>query len=142
MSETWLSRFGGTEWSGKGELWLDPDGNQVENYLCGLKIDADELNYTWLYEDETKEGKFTFVEGGAIWTDSWHQPEAVKCADVPYAWGLFTVAHSYEVPSSPAWGWQSKLSERPGGILVLQMTNVTPWGEEGRAVRMVFTRTR
>jgi hypothetical protein len=32
------------------------------------------------------------------------------------------------------------LSERPSGELVLQMTNVAPWGEEQRAVRMVFTR--
>jgi hypothetical protein len=28
----------------------------------------------------------------------------------------------------------------PAGELVLQMTNITPWGEEARAVRMTFTR--
>lgn len=56
--------------------------------------------------------------------------------------GLFTVKSTYEVPSNPNWGWQSKLTELPDGTLVLQMTNIAPWGEEGRAVRMIFSRIR
>ena len=96
------------------------------------------IYYSWFYENETRKGSFRFNESGAIWVDSWHQPKSVQCLNVPEAGGIFTVSHTYDVPDNPSWGWQSKLSERPDGSLVLQMTNITPWGEEGRAVRMVF----
>ncbi len=139
MIKQWLTKLAGTNWNGSGELWLDPEGNNATNYDCELKIENDAIYYTWSYENETKNGSFTFDESGAIWVDSWHQPESVQCLNVPDTWSVFTVNNTYDVPSSPSWGWQSKLSERPDGTLVLQMTNITPWGEEGRAVRMVFT---
>ena len=140
MPAQWLTRLLGTQWTGSGELWLDPEGNDVDLCDCALRIETDALHYTWSYEGQTQEGSFTFEEGGATWKDSWHQPEPAKCVDVLDAWGLFTVEHTYEVPSSPTWGWRTKLSERPNGDLVLQMANLAPWGEEGRAVRMTFTR--
>jgi len=142
ISMKWLDDLQATEWTGTGELWLDPEGNKEDRYDCSLRFEPDSLHYTWSYEGQTKEGSFTFNEDGAVWIDSWHQPDPAKCAIVPKVWGLFTVEHSYEVPSSPSWGWRSKLSERPNGELALQMTNIAPWGEEGRAVRMTFTRVR
>jgi len=139
MSNKWRSELQGVEWAGSGELWLDPLGNSVDCYDCTLQVEGNALHYTWLYQGQTKNGSFTFNEGGATWVDSWHQPKPATCLDVPGAWGLFTVEHGYEVPSNPDWGWRSKLSKRPNGDLVLQMTNIAPWGEEGRAVRMIFT---
>ncbi|MEO1348619.1 MAG: hypothetical protein AAFW84_07445 [Cyanobacteria bacterium J06635_15] len=138
MLQSWINEFEGSEWEGKAELWLDPEGNEVDISQCTLAINSGVLAYTWAYEGETKTGSFTFHDGGATWTDSWHQPEPTHCEYLSGAWGLFTVEYSYSVPSSPDWGWRSKLSQRPDGSLVLQMTNIAPWGEEGRAVRMVF----
>lgn len=138
--KNWLAKLTETQWMGKGELWLDPLGNRAEYFDCDLNIGNEAIKYTWLYENETKSGSFTFNETGATWVDSWHQQNLVHCLYVPNAWGIFTVSHEYEVPESKNWGWRSKLSERPDGSLVLQMTNITPWGEEGRAVRMVFNR--
>ena len=140
MAAQWLAKWAGTEWTGTGELWLDPEGNQVDRCDCALRIETDALHYSGRTKVRPKRGSFTFEEGGATWVDSWHQSKPTKCVDVPGAWGLFTVEHTYEVPSSPAWGWRSKLSERPNGDLVLQMANLAPWGEEGRAVRMTFAR--
>jgi len=94
-----------------------------------------ELHYSWSYQGEAQNGKFTFSETGASWVDSWHQPSLATCTNVAAAKGLFTVEHVYEID----WRWRSQLSKRPDGNLVLQMTNITPWGEEGRAVRMIFT---
>ncbi len=142
MIKQWLTKNMGTKWSGRGELWLDPEGNYAENYDCALSIDSDGMHYSWSYADQRNKGKFTFNESGAVWVDSWHQPKPVECFNVPEAWGLFSVRYSYEVPDSSNWGWRSMLSERPDGSLVLQMTNITPWGEEGRAVKMVFTRKK
>ena len=107
---------------------------------CALWTEKDALRYTWSYEGQPQEGRFTFEADGASWTDSWHQPEPARCVAVPEAWGLFTVTYTYEVPSNPPWGWRTTLSERPDGNLVLQMTNLAPWGEEGRAVPMTFSR--
>ncbi len=140
MPKKWLTNFQATEWAGTGELWLDPEGNEGDRYDCSLVVESDVLYYTWSYEDQAQKGSFTFAEGEATWMDTWHQPKPTKCVDVPNAWGLFTVEYSYDMPSSPSWGWRSKLSKRPNGDLVLQMTNIAPWGEEGRAVRMIFTR--
>ncbi len=140
MIKQWLAKFSGTHWSGNGELWLDPEGNCTEQYDCKLTIASDAVSYSWNYKNEAKRGSFTFNDSGAIWTDSWHQPNSVQCANAAATWSIFEVSHNYEVPDNPNWGWQSKLSERPDGCLVLQMTNITPWGEDGRAVRMVFTR--
>ena len=139
MEKQWLNKLKGTNWTGRGELWLDPEGNKADLYECQLQIENDAINYTWAYEGEEKRGRFTFNESGAIWVDSWHQPESAQCTDVPDTWGLFTVKHTYAVPSNPSWGWQSKLTERPDGTLVLQMTNIAPWGEESRAVRMILS---
>ena len=139
MATEWLTEFAGTDWTGSGELWVDPEGNDVDRCDCSMRIEADALHYTWSYDGQDQKGTFIFEEGGATWRDSWHQPESAKCVDLPDAWGLFTVEHTYGEPSGP-WGWRTKLSERPNGALVLQMTNLAPWGEEGRAVRMTFTR--
>ena len=141
MLQSWLNEFQGSQWKGKAELWLDPNGNDVDISECILAIESRVLTYTWAYEGETKTGSFIFNDGGATWTDSWHQPEPVRCKYLSDAWGLFTVESSYSVPSGPDWGWRSKLSQRPDDSLVLQMTNIAPWGEEGRAVRMIVQRT-
>ncbi len=82
---------------------------------------------------------FKFSENGASWLDNWHQSKSVNCTELTNVWGLFTLTHSYEVSLNPYWGWQSKLTQRPDGSLILQLTNIAPWGEEGRAVRMIFS---
>lgn len=142
MRNQWLIELNGTNWTGRGELWLDPEGNKADVYDCQLQVNDDVISYIWNYEGEEKKGSFTFNDNGAIWIDSWHQPNSVNCKNVSDAWGFFTVKSSYEVPSNPSWGWQSKLTQRPDSSLVLQMTNIAPWGEEGRAVRMIFSRTQ
>jgi len=91
MAAQWITKLAGTEWTGSGELWLDPKGNNVDRCDCALRIETEALHYTWSYEGQPKEGSFTFEEGGATWIDSWHQLEPAKCLDVPDAWGLFTV---------------------------------------------------
>ncbi|MEL6333157.1 MAG: hypothetical protein AAFU84_21245 [Cyanobacteria bacterium J06633_23] len=140
MAQSWIDELQRTKWQGKAELWLDPEGNDVDISECTLTVESDVLSYTWIYKGETKTGSFTFVEAGATWTDTWHQPDPVHCKYLSGAWGLFTIEYSYSAPPGPDWGWRSKLSQRPDGSLVLQMTNIAPWGEEGRAVRMVFKR--
>ena len=141
MLKSWLNEFQRSQWQGEAELWLAPNGNDVDVSECILAIESRGLTYTWAYKGETKTGSFMFTDDRATWTDSWHQPEPVHCKYLSDAWGLFTVESLYSAPSGPDWGWRSKLSQRPDDSLVLQMTNIAPWGEEGRAVRMIVQRT-
>lgn len=90
MIMQWLTKLAGSNWAGNGELWLDPEGNNADQYDCELQVVSDAINYAWCYEGETKKGGFTFNESGATWVDSWHQPEPARCLDVPDTWGLFT----------------------------------------------------
>ena len=43
MAAQWLTRLVGTEWTGRGELWLDPEGNNVDRCDCALQIETDAL---------------------------------------------------------------------------------------------------
>jgi len=139
--EEWLSQTTGTKWAGQGEIWLDPAGNSASSYECTLSVKKSAITYTWQFEGEEKQGHFAIIDNGIEWFDSWHQTHSVLCTQDKSAWGIFSIRHEYSVDGSPNWGWRSILSERPDGILVLQMTNIAPWGEEGRAVRMVFSKT-
>ena len=135
-----LDELRGTTWTGNAELWLDPLGNDVQQSACSLRFDAEGARYTWQHEGKTHEGVFALGNDGATWSDSWHQVKPVKCTALKDTWGLFALHYTYGAGEGPDWGWRTVLSRRPGGELVLQMTNIAPWGEEARAVRMVLTR--
>ena len=141
MARRELEKLEGTKWVGTGELWLDPLGNEVKRSECAMSIDAGGVRYTWQYDGKPQEGVFAFGDAGASWSDSWHQPKTVECAVIKDAWGLFALHYTYAAGDGPPWGWRTNLSERPTGELVLQMTNIAPWGEDGRAVRMIFTKS-
>jgi hypothetical protein len=140
MAQTGLATLVGTRWVGAGELWLDPLGNEAHRYDCTMTISDGSVRYTWSHEGKPHEGVFTLRKAGASWSDSWHQPNAVECSELSDALGLLVLQYAYPVSAGADWRWRTTLSERPSGELVLQMTNVAPWGEEQRAVRMVFTR--
>jgi len=134
-----LSDLQGSRWLGTAELWTDPLGNEAQKSDCTLAIDGDVIRYTWKYEGAEQHGSIALREGGADFTDTWHQGEPMRCRRIAAPSGLFQVRGEYGPDSD--WGWRIGLSLRtPTGELVLQMTNIAPWGEEARAVRMVGKR--
>lgn len=136
---TRLADLDGTNWQGNAELWLDPLGNDATLSPCTITIAGSVVRYTWRHEGVDHRGSITLHDGGAEFVDTWHSSEPMRCWPVEKARGLFQVQGAYGPESE--WGWRIGLSLRaPTGELVLQMTNVTPWGEEGRAVRMIGSR--
>ena len=134
-----LAALAWTTWTGTAELWVDPLGDAVTRSACTLTVENDVVRYTWSHAGEAHQGSLTFRDGGADFVDTWHQPQPMRCASVPGAWGLLQVQGEYGHESD--WRWRTALCVRaPTGELVLQMTNVAPWGEEARAVRMTCTR--
>jgi len=142
--DTWqamtnLPDLSGSTWSGRAELWLDPAGNDALTCDCTLRIEPDSVTYTWSYEGKPQSGRLTLRGKDAVFTDTWHSPTSMPCASVAAPWCLLDVLGTYAA-GGENWGWRITLALRPTGELVLQMTNVAPWGEEARAVRMVCRR--
>jgi hypothetical protein len=132
-----LKELAGSKWEGKAELWEDPLGNTVQACDCTITVDDGGLSYTWSYQGKPHEGRLEIAgEGSATFRDSWHQQEPQAC-EPEESWALAAFRYTY----MEEWGWRIRVCHRkPTGELVLQMTNVAPWGEEARAVRMVAAR--
>jgi hypothetical protein len=136
---TQWSELSDTRWNGDAELWLDPLGDQAVRSACSARVGPSILEYTWQHEGQPQTGKLVLGEGGADFTDTFHSSSAMSCACVPGSRALVDVQGSYGPDAD--WGWRITVSLRaPTGELVLQMTNIAPWGEEVRAVRMVMSR--
>lgn len=134
-----LEELDGTVWAGQAELWVDPLGDKVKKSACTLRIDGGTLDYTWEHEGAPHKGTIVITGDVATFEDSWHQPDAMACKRLDAGGAVFQVAGQYG--PNEEWGWRIALCLRePTGQLVLQMTNVAPWGEEARAVRMTVSR--
>ncbi len=133
----WAGTRAGSEWSGTSELWVDPSGNEGETSDATLKVGDDSMTYTWAFRGTPHSGELTWAADGLRWHDSWHQPAPVALTPVAGHGALLAGEYSYLAGSGPDWHWRIKLVQRPDDTLVLQMTNIAPWGEEARAVRMV-----
>jgi hypothetical protein len=138
---TTLLELDGSNWAGTAELWLDPAGDKGERSDCTVAIRDGAVTYTWSYRDEPHRGSLVPDGGRVQFVDSWHSPEPMRCDRLGGTWGLLDVRGTYGAGEGPDWGWRITVSQRTGtGELVLQMTNLAPWGEHGRAVRMVCAR--
>jgi len=137
---TTLADLEGTTWTGDAELWLDPLGDEAERSACTIRVEADAVRYEWARGDEPQQGSLELTKDAAVFTDTFHSTEPMTM-DVVDGRAMLTLAGTYGAGDGPDWGWRIALVFRPlgDGQLVLQMTNIAPWGEESRAVRMVCT---
>lgn len=136
---TALKELEGSKWAGRSELWLDPLGDERTEGRCTLEVTATGISYTWTHEDETQTGSVTLSEDGGAFSDTFHSPSGMTCKNLVGNRGLFLMEGTYG--DSNEWGWLIGLSHRtPTDELILQMTNIAPWGEEARAVRFVCQR--
>ncbi|MEM9695102.1 MAG: hypothetical protein AAGA56_21345 [Myxococcota bacterium] len=140
---TSLESLVGSEWSGTCELWEDPLGDQVQRSTCRMHVTEGALQYSWSRRDKDDgeehehRGVIAWAGGEVSFTDSFHQAEKIACTRLHNAWGLLQAHYVY----MKEWGWRIGVFFRaPTGELVIQMTNIAPWGEEARAVRMVAER--
>jgi hypothetical protein len=135
----------GTRWQGTSRLWHDPDPDApAELSEATVSIEAGVVRYTWVWEGKPHVGSFELrptADGTeATFTDTWHQVRPMQCRPVPTNGAMFSVIGTYAAPGDPPWRWRSLVGLRPTGELVLEMINVTPWGEEARAVLIVAKR--
>jgi hypothetical protein len=135
-----LDELAGTHWAGQAELWLDEHGNEALMSDAVLDVSSDAVEYRWSYEGKPQNGRLALRPGGADFTDTFHSQAVMPCVARAGALALVDITGRYACGDGTDWAWRITLAHRPSGELVLQMTNVAPWGEEYRAVRMVCTR--
>lgn len=137
---TTFAALNGTDWAGTCELWLDALGDEALRSACAMRVEGPVLRYTWSYEGKQHVGSIAIDANGATFTDTFHSSEPMVCRKLADAWGLVSVQGEYG--EARDWRWRIGVYHRtgPDGQLVVQMTNVAPWGEEMRAVRMVGER--
>jgi len=124
------------DWHGTCELWEDPLGDNVQTSECSMHVEGNTLSYQWAYQDKPHHGELKFSPEGTTYSDTWHQDKPVACELVPST-ALATVQYTY----MKEWGWRIDLCQRPhNGDVVVLMTNIAPWGERARAVRMTYKR--
>ena len=125
-----------TAWTGLCETWCDPQGNEVSESNCILEMNksATELKYKWEHQGKEQEGKITInPDGGATFVDSMHTNNTpLILAELPNTRAM----HSFEGVYNEIWGWRVIMAMRGTdptvhGDLVVQMTNISPWGEVG-----------
>lgn len=136
-------------WTGTSNLWLDPakPARVCDSTAHGTPISRDKLlrlGYTWSFDGQPQEGSLVLScdEAGdcrAAWTDSWHMNDVLMLCRGKTR-GELDLFGEYGVGAGePPWGWRTRL-EVADGELKLLMWNVTPSGEEAKAVEGLYRR--
>lgn len=146
---TWINRVG--QWQGVNRLWLAPaepaqesDSTAVLQMAAGGQFAT--LAYTWVYQGQPQEGLLLLgqvhqQQVEVVWIDSWHmQDKMMLCVGQVEADGAVWVKGSYAAPPDPDWGWRIALQPISPDQFRLVMHNITPAGEEMKAVEVTYAR--
>lgn len=73
------------------------------------------------------------------WIDSFHNGTAIMFSENNNASGPYKVLGHYG--NEPRWGWRTEIVREQNGRVVITMYNITPTGEEARAVETIYEKT-
>lgn len=147
--DTWSAMTG--PWQGTYELRGDPSFDAdsastaiVSVVLGGLFVS---IAYTWSESGSPQEGLILMSQEPdttlvtAVWLDTWHNGfRMMSCEGQELPGGGIDVRGSYPGgPDMPDWGWRTRL-EPDEDTWTLTMFNVSPQGEEARAVLVRYER--
>jgi hypothetical protein len=74
------------------------------------------------------------------WVDSFHLGTATMHSEGEPRENGFSVLGHYDVPQSDPWGWRTELSLTSDAKLVLTAYNISPAGDESKAVETIYQR--
>jgi hypothetical protein len=141
-------------WIGVSKLWIEPGKLADESAVQGsIQLVLDGRFALYLYqgsvEGELQHGMFTFGYNTTLdryeasWVDSFHNNTAIMfCMGGPQENG-FSVLGSYPDPTGgPDWGWRTELELIDKQHLRLTAYNISPEGDEAKAVETRLERVK
>ncbi len=140
-------------WAGTSRTWFEP-GVLADESPIAARIRVLPDCPIALYEYETAvQGRpshgvalmaFNRFTGGfdVAWADSFHMSTNLMVSRSETAGGRIDVLGSYADPGGgPPWGWRTTFDLDGTGTLIVTAYNITPDGQEARAVEARLTRT-
>ncbi len=143
-----LQQFIG-DWQGVTKTWFQPGKLADESPISGSFRPVLEggfvlLEYEGTHMDKPMTGMFLFgynlqrekFEG--CWIDTCHMGTGIMFCEGERTEQGFWLLSSYQSPEGSPWGWRTELELVDSNQLGITMYNISPQGEEAKAVEMVF----
>jgi hypothetical protein len=152
-----LARMAG-DWEGTYRLWFERDMLAAESGQRGSLrpvLGGRFLLHEYEWEFDGRRYAGVALIGYHIderrwecaWVDSFHTGSSILFSQTANGAepAHFTALGSYgdgQTPPGPRWGWRTEIEQADDDHLVITMTNISPEGEEAKAVEVLYVRCR